>query len=113
MSLVHHLKTETDPIFVTLCSFGFSRIPDDGQSSKPTNPECYTPSSEPLKLTDRAVNDTAIAIKRRQMKGRRYKLDISMRNNVIILELITNNSCIIFITINNPLFQIGLQHAVR
>jgi hypothetical protein len=29
-----HLRTETDPLFETLCSLMFFRIPDDGQSPK-------------------------------------------------------------------------------
>jgi hypothetical protein len=39
---------ETNPVSGTLCSL-VSRIPNDGQVQKPTNPECYTPSSEPCR----------------------------------------------------------------
>jgi hypothetical protein len=39
------LRSEKDPVTETLCSV-VSRIPDDGQSPKPSKCECYTPSSD-------------------------------------------------------------------
>jgi hypothetical protein len=45
-----HCISETDPVSETLCSFVFSRIPDDRQSPKSRNPECYTPLSEPFRF---------------------------------------------------------------
>jgi hypothetical protein len=44
-----HLRLETDPVSEMFC-FLVSRIPDDGQVLKPTNSECYTPSSEPFRI---------------------------------------------------------------
>jgi hypothetical protein len=42
-----HLRTETDPVSEMLSSL-VPRIPDDGQSKKPSNSKCYTPVSRTL-----------------------------------------------------------------
>jgi hypothetical protein len=42
-----HLRTETDPIYETLCSIEY-RTMDKVQ--KLSNPKCYTPSSELLEI---------------------------------------------------------------
>jgi hypothetical protein len=34
------LRTETDQVFETLCSFLLFTIPDNGQTKTPSNPEC-------------------------------------------------------------------------
>jgi hypothetical protein len=44
-----HLRTETDIVSEKLRSRVF-RIPDDEESPKPSNSECYTPSSEPFRI---------------------------------------------------------------
>jgi hypothetical protein len=45
-----HNVSETVTVFETLFFLVFFRIPDDGQSPKPTNPECHTPSSELFRI---------------------------------------------------------------
>jgi hypothetical protein len=34
------------------CVLLFFRIPDDGQSTKPSSPECHIPSSKPFKVQE-------------------------------------------------------------
>jgi hypothetical protein len=47
MCLPPHLRTERDPVSEMLCSLEY-RAMDEVQ--KPSNPECYTPSSEPFRI---------------------------------------------------------------
>jgi hypothetical protein len=67
-----HLRTETDPVFETLC-FLVSRIPDDGQSSKPSNSECYTPSSEPFRICCRGGCSRIGEVVKRMLKAAKVK----------------------------------------
>jgi hypothetical protein len=41
---------ETDPVSETLCFLVFG-IPDDGQVQKPSDSQCYTPSSAPCRFS--------------------------------------------------------------
>jgi hypothetical protein len=50
--LLPHLRTETDPVSETSC-FLVSEILDDGKVQKPSNSECYTPSSEPYRTNEK------------------------------------------------------------
>jgi hypothetical protein len=42
-----HLKAEKDPDAETLCSSEYRTM---GKVQKPSNPECYTPSSKPSRI---------------------------------------------------------------
>jgi hypothetical protein len=50
-----HLRTETDPIFETLCSIEYGTM---DKVQKLSNPKCYTPSSELLKINFVVWNET-------------------------------------------------------
>jgi hypothetical protein len=50
LSLPPHLKTETDPVSETLCFLSYLEVQTMDAVHKPSDAECYTPSSEPFRL---------------------------------------------------------------